>query len=103
MRIFKGLVLVALLSLTVSHSAAYATTLNQIAASTFGTGGVGVVLIQLMLCAVVGWLLTYIASAVGQGQIAGMIRIATVFICISLVADTAWKAIKVVAAMAGIK
>ena len=71
------------------------------ALSTFGQGGPGLAIIQMMLIAVVGWLFGYIAQAVGQGQIAGMIKITTVFSCISIVAGTAFKAITTVAEFLG--
>ena len=81
----------------------HAASLSDLAGSTFGTGGPAAVIVQLMLVGVVGWLLNYIVSAAGQGQIAGMIKVTTVFVCISLVAKTAWGAIQTVAAIAGFK
>ena len=82
---------------------AYANTgaIGKAALSTFGQGGPGLVIVQMMLIACVGWLSGYIAQAVGQGQIAGMIKITTVFSCISLVAGTAFKAITTVAEFLG--
>lgn len=64
---------------------------KRIALETVGNGGAGVVLIQLMIIAISGWLLGYLATAAQQGQFAGMIRVATIFICIALVAGTAFR------------
>jgi len=77
-------------------------TVKRIALETFGYGGAGVVLIQLMIVAISGWLLAYLATAAQQGQIAGMIKVATTFICISLIAGTAFKAIGAVATAMGL-
>ena len=87
------------MSATPAHASTGA--IGKAALSTFGTGGPGMVIIQMMLIAVVGWLFGYIAQAVGQGQIAGMIKITTVFSCIGLVAGTAFKAITTVAEFLG--
>ena len=78
-------------------------TLMEMAFTLFGPGGKAAVLIYLMLVAVVGWLLSYIAQAAGQGTIAGMIKTTGLFICIALVANVAWDAIKVVGRIAGFK
>ena len=48
----------------------------------------------MMLVTIVGFLSQFIATAANQNQIAGMIRLVTVFSCISIVAGTTWKAIK---------
>ena len=84
-------------------SPAYAETgaIGKAAAVTFGASGPGLVIVQLLLIACVGWLSGYIAQAVGQSQIASMIKITTVFSCISLVAGTAYKAINTVAKFLG--
>ena len=79
-----------------------AATLASIASDTFSQGE-GAVLIRLMLLAVVGFLLAYIADAAGQGRIGGMIRVTTIFACISLMAGTAWRAVQAVAEVAGIR
>ncbi|MEW8957831.1 MAG: hypothetical protein AB2448_01775 [Moorella sp. (in: firmicutes)] len=75
--------------------------MQEIARQTFAGGGPGLVIVQLMLVAVVGWLAGYIAQAAGKGQIAGMIHVATIFTCISLVANTVIKAITTVAKIMG--
>ena len=89
--------------MAMSAAPAYASTgaIGKAALSTFGQGGPGLVIVQMMLIACVGWLSGYIAQAVGQGQIAGMIKITTVFSCISIVAGTAFKAITTVAEFLG--
>lgn len=73
--------------------AAHAVTLGELGGATFGIGGAGFVIVQLMLIALVGWLCRYVAQAAGQGQIGGMIGVTTVFLCISIVASTAHKAL----------
>lgn len=75
--------------------------IGKAALSTFGPGGPGMMIIQLMLIAVVGWLAGYIAQAAGKGQIAGMIHVATVFSCIAIVAGVALNAINAVASFLG--
>ena len=77
------------------------TSSGQLAVGTFGIGGPGAVLVQLMLIGIVGWLLSYLTLAAGQGQISGMIKVVTIFTCIGMVAKSAWGAIKTVAAIAG--
>lgn len=67
------------------------------AAQTFGTGGVGFAIVQLVLIAAFGALSMYIASALGQGQIASMIKLVTVFSCIAVVISVVWKAIATIA------
>ena len=64
----------------------------QIMRETFGSGGVGVVLVQLMLIAIVGWLTAYIAEAVGRGQITRMINSLTIVVCIGILATHVWRA-----------
>lgn len=75
--------------------------IGKAAAATFGPGGPGSMIIQLMLIAVVGWLAGYVAQAAGKGQISGMIHVATIFSCISIVAGTAMKAIDAVGKFIG--
>ena len=76
--------------------------LYEIARQTFGIGGPAVVLIQLMLIGVVSWLLMYITNAAGQGTIGNMIKAASTFVCIAIIAATAWGTIVAVAKIAGI-
>ncbi len=93
---FCATAFVALGSGTAPAYAGGAEAIGQAALSTFGPGGPGMMIIQLMLIAVVGWLAGYVAQAAGKGQIAGMIHVATVFSCISIVAAVAMKAINAI-------
>lgn len=74
----------------------------QLAYETFGPGGPGSVLIQLMLIGVVSWLLSYITTAAGKGQISNMIQAVTTFVCIGIIAGVAWSTILTVAKIAGL-
>lgn len=91
----------AFVALGVSATPAFANPLTTIAQSTFGPGGPGVVIAQLMLIAVVGWLCGYIAQAAGKGQIAGMIHVASTFSCIAIIAGVALNAINAVGKFLG--
>lgn len=64
--------------------------------------GVGLPIVQLMVLAAFGWISSYITSALGHGQVAGMIKIVTVFICIGLVVGIVIGAISKVAAAFGL-
>ena len=81
--------------------AAPPTGMKAITAATFGLGGPGTVIIQLLLMALVGYLAAYLAAACGQGQIAGMIKVVTVFSCLSVVAATLYKALDTFAKFVG--
>lgn len=76
--------------------------MKELAAQTFGIGGPAAVMVQLMLIAVVGWLLETIAQAANKGKIAGFIRTATIFVCISMVVGVVWKTIVAVSGIAGL-
>jgi hypothetical protein len=71
-------------------------------AQTFGTGGAGQPIVTLVCIATVGSLSSTIAGALGQGQISNMIKLVTVFSCISLVINVVWKAISALASAAGV-
>lgn len=75
--------------------------MSELAYQTFGPGGPASILIQLMLIAVVTWLLSYIASAAGKGNISNMINVVATFICIGIIAGVAWNTIMTVAKIAG--
>ncbi|MDA8212133.1 MAG: hypothetical protein M0021_09690 [Clostridia bacterium] len=75
----------------------------ELAKHTFGFGGPAAVMVQLMLIAVVGWLLETLAQAAKNGKAAGFIRIVTIFVCIGLVVSEVAKAIGAVAGIAGLK
>lgn len=68
--------------------------LKEIAVQTFS--GQGLIIIQMALIALAGFLFRYIAIAAQQPQIANMIGAATVFTCISMVAATAFHALNAV-------
>lgn len=98
-----GLVpILATVGVTVTTSPAYAGSLKDVADKTFGSGGPGVAIIQLLLIAAVGWIAGYIAQAFGKGQIANMIHMTALFSCLTIVASVAWNAIKYVATFAGL-
>ncbi|HBC95083.1 MAG TPA: hypothetical protein DCZ10_19875 [Pelotomaculum sp.] len=92
---------VAFIALGTSAAPAVANPFTAIAQSTFGPGGPGMVITQLMLIAVVGCLCGYIAQAAGKGQVAGMIHVATVFSCIAIIAGVAMDAINAVGKLLG--
>lgn len=69
--------------------------LAGVAADTLTT--VGLPVVQLMVLAAFGWIGAYITSALGHGQVAGMIKVTTVFICIGLVVGIVISAIGKVA------
>jgi len=75
---------------------AYASAFGDTAKQTFGAGGIGNIIPQLMLIAVAGYLFSMLCSAVGQGQIAGMVKLVTLMTCVAAVASTAYKAINAV-------
>lgn len=77
-------------------------TFGGVASQTFGPGGAGVAIVQLLLIAGFGTLCGYITSALGQGQISGMVKLVTVFSCITLVISVIWKAIAAVAQAFGV-
>ena len=73
-----------------------------IAAQTFGAGGAGSAIVQLLLIAAFGSLANYVVSALGHGQIASMVKLVTVFSCISLVISVVWSAIAAIAKAFGV-
>lgn len=72
------------------------------AAQTFGPGGPGLAIVQLVLMAAFGSLCYIVAGALGQGQIANMIKLVTVFTCIAIVIGVVWKAIAAIATAFGV-
>ena len=73
-----------------------------IAAQTFGVGGAGSAIVQLLLIAAFGSLVGYVVSALGQGQIASMIKLLTVFACIGIVISQVWQAISIISKAFGV-
>ena len=72
----------------------YAGTMGEVAKETFGVDSIAFVIPELVLIGIGGYLMSLLLSAVGQGQIASMTKIATVFCCIYCVTSTAVKAIE---------
>lgn len=85
--------------LTLVAEPAYAGAASQ----TFGSGGPGLAIVQLVLMAAFGSLCYIVAGALGQGQIANMIKLVTVFSCIALVIGVVWKAIAAIAKAFGVE
>lgn len=65
--------------------------------------GVGMPLVQLMVVAAFGSILCYITSAFGQGQVSSMIKLVTVFLCISVVIGVVWNALSKIARVFGLE
>jgi hypothetical protein len=72
-----------------------------VAADTLMTAGLPI--IQLMVVSAFGALACYITSALGQGQVSSMIKLITVFVCISLVIGVVWQAISAVSKVFGVQ
>ena len=70
---------------------------------TFGSSGPGLAIVQLVLMAAFGALCYIVAGALGQGQIANMIKLVTVFSCIAIVIGVIWKAIATIARVFGVE
>ena len=75
---------------------------GSLAAATFSAGGPGAAIVQLLLLASFGSLVGYVVSALGQGQIASMIKLLTVFACIGLVITQVMSAIYQIAKAFGV-
>lgn len=71
-------------------------------ADTFGKGGVGYSMVQLLVIAAFAALIIYIVQALGYGQVASMIKLVAVFGCISIVITQVWNAISKVAGFFGV-
>lgn len=68
-----------------------------VASATFNSGGPGFAIVQLLLIAAVGALCCIIAQGLKQGQIASMIKLLTIFCCISVIVKEVVNAISAVA------
>lgn len=77
-------------------------TFGGIAAQTFSGGGPGACIVQLLLIAAFGSLVNYIVSALGQSQIAAMIKLLTVFACIGIVIGQVMSAIRAISSGFGV-
>ncbi len=73
------------------------------ASATFGSSGPGFAIVELVLIAAFGALCTFIASALGQGNISSMIKMVTVFACIGVVIEAVWKAITAICQAFGVQ
>ncbi|MDZ4042535.1 MAG: hypothetical protein U1D96_03470 [Eubacteriales bacterium] len=96
---WKAVIPAAAVAVIVSAQPAWA----GAAADTFGAGGPGLALVQLLLLAAFGTLLSYVVSALGHGQIASMVKLLTVFGCISLVINVVWSTIATIASVFGVQ
>lgn len=64
--------------------------------------GPGSVVIEIALLAIGGWLMSYLAQAVGKGQLARLIHISMMFAAFVIVVNTLWTALTAVAKVLGI-
>lgn len=62
----------------------------------------GAVIVQIALLAVGGWLMSYIAEAVGKAQLARLINMAAIMVAFGLVVGTIWSALSAVAKVLGL-
>lgn len=90
-------------TLAVCPGLAEATTFGELAGATFGMGGPGAAVLQILLICIVVWLAMYMASAVGNGQAAAMMRVTGTFACMGILASLAWGLLKAICAFAGIQ
>lgn len=81
---------------------AEATTFGQLAGATFGLGGPGAAIIQLLLICIVVWFAMYMATALNNGQVAALIKITGTFTCLGIIIGLAWGLLKSICAFAGI-
>ncbi|MCL5289782.1 MAG: hypothetical protein M1489_01890 [Firmicutes bacterium] len=68
--------------------------LGAVAGATFGPSGVGFVLMQILLLAVVGWSINHIASAMGHSQLGNQAKLVTTLVCFVLIVGTVAKALQ---------
>ena len=64
--------------------------------------GVGRPIVQLMVLCTFSWIMQYITSALGYGQVAGMVKIITIFTAIAMVIGVVWSAISKIARFFGL-
>jgi len=81
---------------------AEATTFGQLASATFGLGGPGAAILQLLLICIVVWFSMYMATALNNGQAAALIKVTGTFTCLSIIVGLAWGLLKSICAFAGI-
>lgn len=68
--------------------------LGTVAGATFGPDGPGFVLLQILLLAVVGYMIDWIASATGHKQLGSMAKTVTLISAVGLVIGTIGKALQ---------
>ena len=98
----KKRVLKYTIPLVLTTTNAYASGLTAAASAVFSPGKPGFVVISLMMVAVVSWLAEFLASTVGKGQIASMIRVGGTFAAIILVGNALWSVLKIISNLAGL-
>jgi len=64
--------------------------------------GIGMPIVQLMVLCTFSWIMQYITSALGYGQVAGMVKIITIFTAIAMVIGVVWSAISKIARFFGL-
>lgn len=77
------------------------TGLNAVAAATFGPGGPGFVLLQLLLLAVVSYMVAWLASATGHGQFASMAKLTALLGGFAIVCGAIWGALEKIWSIVG--
>ena len=75
----------------------------EIGRATFSVGSPGAVVFGLMFLGLIGYLTSYILSAVGKGQLAALINLVVMFVGITMVVGTIVAAIVAVASVAGFR
>ena len=75
----------------------------EIGRATFSVGSPGAVVFALMFLGLIGYLTSYVLSAVGKGQLAALINLVVMFAGIIMVVGTIVAAIVAVAGVAGFK
>lgn len=67
---------------------------GAVAGATFGPGGVGFVLMQLLLLAVVGWGINQVASAMGHAHLGNQAKMVTMLVAFMLIVTTVINALR---------
>ncbi len=57
-----------------------------------------VAFVQALMCFVVGWLCRYAAAATGNRQLASILRIVTILVVVTVMAQALWEVISAIAA-----
>jgi len=85
------IILAAIIGLLLSPTVSFALSegLRNTLSNTFGWGGIGNKIVILMVLAVGSWVAEMVANACGKGNIATIIKVATIFTAIILVIGVA--------------